>query len=82
MRLESLLKPRKSNSKLQQYLAGSSYDIASFGETTSADELALKSGETSSSGALEIFRQSEISRNFDEAKQAAKDVEVYENKIV
>jgi hypothetical protein len=67
---------------LQEYLAGSSYETASFGETTSADDLMVKTGETTSSGALEIFRQSDLSRNYDEAKQAAKDVDDYEQKIV
>ena len=41
----------------------------------------MKSGDTSS-GQLEIFRQTDISRSFDEALKASKDVEEYEAKIV
>jgi hypothetical protein len=37
------------------------YDTASFGETTSADELAMVSAE-SSSGGVDIFRESHISQ--------------------
>lgn len=47
-----------------------SYETASFGETTSADELVRKSQSQgdSSSGSLEIFRQTELSRSFDQAR--------------
>ena len=57
------------------------YDTASFGETTSADELAIVSAE-SSSGGVDIFRESHISQQFDLARNKARDIEEYETKIV
>jgi len=69
-----LLEPRKNNEKLQKYLeeksGSASYETASFGETTSADELVYKSPSQgdSSSGSLEIFRQTELSRSYDQAR--------------
>lgn len=82
IRLGQMLTPAKSNPKLQKYLEDKSvnYDTASFGETTSADELYVKSpGEDSS---VEIFRQSEVARQYDKAKQAALDIETYEQVII
>jgi hypothetical protein len=56
------------------------YDTASFGETTSADELVMKS--SSSAGEVEIFRQSPVSQKIDEAREAAVNIKVFEDKVV
>lgn len=42
LRIGQMLEPRKTNDALQKYLEQrSSYETASFGETTSADEIVL-----------------------------------------
>ena len=67
LRIESFMQSRDQNNDLQKYLEAKhqAYDTASFGESTSADELALKS---SSSGEVEIFRQSQVSKDIDKAR--------------
>lgn len=67
IRIGALLEPRGHNSDLLKYLDDkNSYDTASFGESTSADELVFKA--QSSSGEVEIFRQSPVTKQIDEAR--------------
>jgi len=59
---------------LQKYLEDkSNYDTASLGET-SADEIALKSGEDSAGGSIDIIRTSRLSKSFDEEGQMAAEI--------
>ena len=61
-------------------MAERSYESASLGET-SADELILVSN-SASSGDLEVYRDSEVSKQYEEAKMIAGEVEQYEKEIV
>lgn len=79
-RIEKLLTPRSNNPQLQKYLEErSSYETASLGET-SADELALKSGEDSDK--IDVLRPSTLAQSYDSEKQMAAEVALYERKIV
>lgn len=66
-RIGKLLTNRSNNPALQNYLEDkSNFDTASLGET-SADELAIKSGEDSS-GSIDIVRTNTLSKKYDEEK--------------
>ena len=80
-----MLEPRANNDRLQKYLESKNqYDTASFGETTSADELTIRgsSGAEDSSGSIDIFRESSLSRQYDLAQSKAAEIEQYEAKVV
>jgi hypothetical protein len=63
------------NEELERYLAEKSYESASLGET-SADEVTMLSG--SESAELEVYRESAVASAYDEAKEIAAKVDMYE----
>jgi len=70
---------RKDNEELERYLAEKSYESASLGET-SADELAVASG--SESTGVEVYRTTQISNQYEDAKEIAAHVDQYEKSVV
>ena len=80
-RLDKLFTPRNNNAELQKYLEDkSNYETASLGET-SADELALKSGEDSDKR-VDIVRASGLAQSYEDEQRLAAQVAQYEKEII
>ena len=77
-----MFEDRSKNRKLSDYLASKSegFETASFGETTSGDEMVV--AESSTGGNVQIFRETETSKNFEMAKIRAELIENYEKSVV
>ncbi len=79
MGIRRSLADTSNNDELQKYLDEKAYDTASLGET-SADEIIQQA--SSSSGGVDIYRESSLSRSYNKAGELAAAVEDYETSIV
>lgn len=62
---------------------GSAYETASLGETSGDEKTAIKlASDSSGDPSVQIFRQSDLSRGYDRARDAAGEIKEYEQKIV